>query len=79
MSDLGTHFVSDLLHELTKLLEIKNCPASFKHPQTIGVVGRAHAALARILKLNNNQAFTNWHKYVPLEAFIHRRSYDTSI
>ena len=79
MSDLGTQFVSELLHELTKLLEIKISHASLKHPQTIGVVERSHAALARILKLNSNQAFTNWHKYVPLAAFIHNTSYHTSI
>ena len=78
MSDLGTQFVSEFLHELTKLLEIKNCPASFKHPQTIRVVGRSYAAVARILNLNNIQAFTNWRKYVPLAAFIHKTSYDTS-
>ena len=79
MSGLGTHFVSELLHELTQLLEIKISHASLKHPQTIGVVERSHAALARILKLNSNQTFTNWHKYVPLATFIHNTSYHTSI
>ena len=79
MSDLGTQFVSELLHEITKLLEIKSSHATLKHPQTIGVVERSHAALARILKLNSNQAFTNWHKYVPLATFIHNTSYHTSI
>ena len=79
MSDLGTHFVSEILHELTKLLEIKFSHASLKHPQTIRVVERSHAALARILKLNSNEAFTNWHKYVPLATFIDNTSYHTSI
>ena len=74
MSDLGTQFVSKLLHELTKLLEIKISHASLKHPQTIGVVERSRATLARILRLNSNQAFTNWHKYVPLAIFIHNTS-----
>ena len=79
MSDLGTQFVSELLHEITKLLEIKNSHASLKHPQTKVVVERTHAALARILKLNSNQAFTIWHKYVPLATFIHNTSHHTSI
>ena len=79
MSDLGTQFVSELLHELTQLPEIKISHASLKHPQTIGVVERSPAAVARILKLNSNQSFTNWHKYVPLATFIHNTSYHTSI
>ena len=40
---------------------------------------RAHAALTRILKLNSNHTFTNWHKYINLATFIHNTSYHTSI
>ena len=54
LSDLGTTFTSSLLHELTKLLEIKLKYATLKHPQTIGVVERSHAALKRILKINTD-------------------------
>ena len=79
LSDLGTQFVSDLFHELTQLLEIKTSHASLKHPQTIGVVERAHAALTRTLKLNSNQSFTNWYKFLNLATFIHNTSYHTSI
>ena len=35
LSDLGTSFVSELLPELTKLLEIQLEHASLKHPQTV--------------------------------------------
>ena len=55
LSDLGTAFVSELLHELTKLLGIQLERASSKHPQTVGVVERSHSALKRILKLNTNE------------------------
>ena len=78
-TDLGTQFVSESFHELTILLEIKISHASLKHPQTIGVVETAHAALTRILKLNSTQTFTNWHKYLNLATFIHNTSYHTSI
>ena len=50
LSDLGTSFVAELIHELSKLLEIQLEHASLKHPQTIGVVERSHAALKRISK-----------------------------
>ena len=78
-SDLGTQFVSELFQELTRILEIKISHASLKHPQTIGVVERAPAALTRILKLNSNQTFTNWCKHLHLATFIHNTSYHTSI
>ena len=45
LSELGITFVSDLMHELNKLLEIKLEHASLKHPRTVGVVERSHSAL----------------------------------
>ena len=65
--------------ELTKLLEVKLKHATLKHPQTIGVVVRPHAALKRILKLISNEQWNDWHKYVPLATFIHNTSYHSSI
>ena len=79
LSDLGTRVVSDLFHELMKLLEIKISDASSKHPQTIGVAERAHAASTRILKIYSKQTFTNWHKYLNLATFTQNTSYQTSI
>ena len=60
LSDLGTSFVSELLHELTKLLEIQLEHASLKHPQTVGVVDCSHSALKRFLKLNTNKQWNDW-------------------
>ena len=78
LSDLGTSFVAKLLHELTNLLEIQLQHASLKHPQTIGVVERSHSALKRILKLNTDEKWTTWYKYVDLATFIHNTSYHSS-
>ena len=79
LSDLGTNFTSKLMAELTKLLEVKLKHATLKHPQTIGVVERSHAALKRIQKLNSNEQWNDWHKYVPLATFIHNTSYHSTI
>ena len=54
-------------------------PMHHSNTHTIGVVKGAHAALTRILKLNSNQTFTNWHKYLNLTTFIHNTAYHTSI
>ena len=79
LSDLGTSFVAELFHELSKLLEIQLEHASLKHPQTIGVVERSHAALKRILKLNTDEKWTTRYRYADLATFIHNTSYHSSI
>ena len=79
LSDLGTSFVSELLLELTKLLEIQLEHASLKHPQTVGVVERSHSALKHILKLNTKEQWNDLFKYVPLATFIHNTSYHSAI
>ena len=79
VSDLGSSLVSELMHELTSLLEVELKHASLKHAQSVGVVERSHGALKRILKLNTNEQWSNWHKYVPLAVFIHNTSYYSSI
>ena len=37
----------------------------------MGVVERSHSALKRILKLNTNEQWNDWFKYVQLPTFIH--------
>ena len=79
LSDLGTSYVSELLHELTKLLEIQLEHASLKHQQTVGFVERSHSALKRILKLNTNEQWNDWFKYVQFATFIQNTSYHSAI
>ena len=79
LSDLGTSFVSELFHELTKVLEVQLEHASLKHPKTLGVVERSHSALKRILKLNTFEQWNDWFKYVQLATFIHNTSYHSAI
>ena len=50
-----------------------------KHPQTIGVVERSHAALKRILKLNTDENWNTWYRYFDLATFIHNTSCHSSI
>ena len=78
-SDLGTSFASDLLHELTKLLEIQLEHASLKHPQLVGIVERFHNALKRILKMNTIEQWNDGFKYVQLATFVHNTSYHSAI
>ena len=77
--DLGTSFVAESIHELSTLLEIQLEHASLKHSQTIGVVEKSHATLKRNLKLNTDEKWTTWYRYVDLATFIHNTSYHSSI
>ena len=79
LSDLGTSFVAELIHELAKLIEIQLEHVSLKHPQTIGVVERSHATLKRLSKLNTDEKWTTWYRYVDLATFIDNTSYHSSI
>ena len=76
---MGTSFVCELMHELTKLLETQLEHAISKHPQTVGVVESPHRALESILNLNTNEQWNDWFKYVQLANFIHNTSYHSAI
>ena len=52
--------------------------ASLKRPQTIGAVEQSHGPLKRILKLNTEEQWKDWHKDVPLATFIHNTSYHSA-
>ena len=73
LADLGKALTSELKHELATLLEIEINHATLKHPQTIGLVERSHEPLKR-MKLNTNEQWSDWHKYVPLATCIHNTS-----
>ena len=79
LPDRGTSFVSELLHEITKLHEIQLEHASLKHSQTVGVVERSPSALKRFPKLNTNEQWNDGFKYVQLATFIHNTSYHSVI
>ena len=79
LSVLRTSFVAKLLNELTDLLEIQLQHASLKHPQTIGVVERPHSPLKRVLKVNTDEKWNTWYRYVDFATFLHNTWYHSSI
>ena len=79
VSDLGSVITSKLIHELTGLLDIHISHSTLKHPQTMRLRERSHGLLKRILKLNTDAQWSDWHKYVPLATLIHNTSNYLSI
>ena len=53
LSDKGTSFTSDLMHEPTQLLQNQLKYESLKHAQTNGFFERNHSALYRVLNILN--------------------------
>ena len=60
------------------MLEIQQERASLIHLKTVGVVERSPIALKRILKLNTNEQWNVWFKYVQKATFIHNTSYHSA-
>ena len=79
ITDLGSVFTSDLMHELVSLLEIKLRHATLIYAQSVGVVERSHLSMKRILRLDSNQTGNDWHKWLNIAEFIHNTSYSSAI
>ena len=62
LSDLGTTFTYNLMHELKSLPKIQINHATLKHLQTYGLIERSHGALKKILKLNTEDQWSDWHR-----------------
>ena len=76
MTDEGSQFTSSLMKDVTDLLDIELQHATVKHPQTIGLLERAHANLKKTLKIYENNQHTDWHKYVDYAVFAHNTNYN---
>ena len=75
LTDLGSAFTSSLMKEVTDLLEIELSIATIKHPQTIGLLERAHATFKKHLKMYESANHTDWYKDVDYAVFSHNTSY----
>ena len=66
LTDKGSAFVSQVIHEVAKILGIKLKHATTRHAETIGVLERAHATIKTSLKKASVEYREQWHKYLPI-------------
>ena len=66
LSDKGSQFRSEVVAEITQILEIQISHASTKHAQTIGTLERTHASIKTALKISTGERRSMWHKYVQI-------------
>ena len=53
--------------------------ATTKHPQTFGVLERAHATIKTSLKMTSCEYKKQWHKFLPIAILTYNTTYQSSI
>ena len=75
LSDRGSQFRSEVVAEITKILEIRISQASTKHAQTIGILERTLASIKTALKILTGERRSMWHKYVQIAVMNYNTTY----
>ena len=79
ITDQGSVFVSQVIHEVAEILGMNLKHATTKHAQTIGVLERAHATIRTSLKMASGEYRKQWHKYLPIAFLNYNTTYHSSI
>ena len=79
ITDLGTQFNAQTIHEVAAVLGIELKQATMKHAQTIGLLERTHASVKTHLKAATGEFRNNWQKYLPLAVLNHNTTYHASL
>ena len=79
ITDKGSVFVSQVIHEVAELLGINLKHATTKHAQTIGVLEKAHATIRTSLKMASGEYRKQWHKYLPIAILNYNTAYHSNI
>ena len=79
ITDKGSVFVFQVIHEVAEILGIKLKHATTKHAQTIGVLERTHATIKTSLKIAPGEYRKQWHKYLPIAILNYNTTYHSSI
>ena len=79
ITDKGSVFVSQVIHEVPEILGINLKHATTKHAQTIGVLERAHATIKTSSKMASGEYRKQWHKYLPIAILNYNTTYHSSM
>ena len=79
ITDKGSVFVSQVIHEVAEILGINLKHVTTKHAQTIVVLERAHATIKTSLKMASGEHRKQWHKYLPVAILNYSTTYPSKI
>ena len=72
-SDQGTHFVNEIITDLTKRFDMKHHKITAYHPQANGLVERFNGTLKKTLAKLHEES-DQWDELIPLALFAYRSS-----
>ena len=78
ISDRGTQFVSQFMHELNKLLGIKTAASIAYHPQTDSQTECINQEIEQWLRLFVNQCQDDWYEWVSLAELTYNNRIHSS-
>ena len=79
ITNKGSVFGSQDLHEFAEILGINLKHATTKHAQTIGVLERAHATIKTSSKMASSEYRKQWHKYLSIAILNYNTTYHSSV
>ena len=79
ITDNGSVFVSNVIHEMADILGITIRCATMKHAKTIGILERTHGTIKTSLKISPREFCKHWCKYLHLAFLNYETTYHTSI
>ena len=74
LSDNGPQFVSDIMHEVTRLLYIKLVHSTIYHPMSNGLVDKFNGSIKRMLRRMSVERPRDWDRYIGLLLFAYREA-----
>ena len=72
LSDRGTHFLSNVMQEVNRLLSIKHLVTTPYHPQCNGLVEKFHWVLKSMLRKLCSEKPKDWDRYLSAVLFAYR-------
>ena len=78
LSDRGSNFLSNVIQEVCKLLNIKKINTSGYHPQTDGLVEKFNSTLIQMIAKSCNVSDRDWDVHLPYLLFAYRVSAQAS-
>ena len=79
LTDQGTNFLSELVHQICQLFKIKQLRTTSYHPQTDGLVERFNRTLCDMLACYVNEDPESWDVFLPFVTFAFNTAEQASV
>lgn len=77
-TDRGSEFMSSVMIEVCKLLEIEKLHSTAYHHQSLGALENSHKSLRNFLRIQCDENIESWGKWLPFWCFAYNNTVHTS-